>query len=140
MIMTEAIVIAISTPLVGLFCGWCSGMSDSTMYDEKAESMWMHTYRGELYHLDRHKLLIDMPVFTRYHIGHPNDAWHWIRRAERYGGYVTAVVSGAFIGVSWWLLPMVVCHSIAGLVGFNLGDRWKGSMWMRKLGEWINGE
>jgi len=138
--MTEAIVIAISTPLVGLFCGYCSGMADSVAYDEKARQDWMAGLEVFEDAEWQDMSMAEHKTFTRYHIGHPNDAWHWIRRAERYGGYVTTLVSGAFIGVSWWLLPMVVCHAAAGLVGFNLGDRWKGSMWMRKIGEWINGK
>ena len=178
--MTELITIAVSTPLIGLFAGYCSGMADSTMYDERAEQRANLHQRALLHTIERSgytevgaennifrssvekdnddnlsygiihhyasndSSFIDVRInpnaFTRYHIGNPNDAWHWIRRAERYGGYVTALVSGALIGMSWWLLAMVVCHSIAGLIGSNLGDKWKGSMWMRKLGEWINGK
>lgn len=56
------------------------------------------------------------------------------------GGYVTALVSGVAIGMSWWIFPMVVCHALAGLIGFNWGDRWAGSMWMRWIGYKANGK
>lgn len=139
--MTEAIIIAITTPIVGLFSGYCAGMADSTAYDEKAHRMWEISMRAyeDVYGEEEYPPLANKAL-THYHIGKPYDAWHIIRNCERYGGYLTALISGAYIGLSWWLIPMVVFHALAGWIGFNLGDRWKGSIWTQKLGAWINGE
>lgn len=111
--MTELYTIALSSVGIAL-AQYCKGFSDSVAYDGK---------RGD----------------TRYHIGTPWDMWHVMSRLSVILCYVTALCAGAYIGISWWLVVMAAFNALAGLVGFNLGDRFKGSMWMRYLGRLING-
>ena len=128
--IAEITTIAISTVAIAFFQGWCSRMSDETAYDDKARDDW-DTLRASII-----EAVFIPSRFTKYHIGHPNDAWHWFRRAERYGGYVTTLVSGAIIGLGWWLAVMVACHTIGGFVGFQLGSKWQQSIWLQDLAEW----
>lgn len=144
--MTE-ILIAITLSTVGIILAqYCKGVADSTSYDKKAHDahakfmqdvidgrtmvtndVWFQTMR-----------IMAVPS-TRYHTGDPNDAWHWFSRLSVYLCYASALGAGAYIGISWWLILCVVCNTLGGLIGFNLGDRWRGSMWMRYIGDLING-
>lgn len=111
--MTEIYTIALSSLGIAL-AQYCKGFADSTAYDGK---------RGD----------------THYHIGTPWDAWHVMSRLSVIICYVTALCAGAYMGNTWWLFACAGCNAIGGWIGFNLGDRWKGSMWMRYIGRLING-
>ena len=137
MIPFELYVIALSTPLIGLFEGYCSGMSDETAYDEKAIEDWLMVAKG----LDGDMLadfLKTKPHFTSYHVGHPSDSWHWYRRGERYGGYVTTILSGIAIGWSLWLIPMFALHIVSGFVGFRLGSDFGKSYWITQFSNFLD--
>ena len=127
--MTETL-IAIALSTVGIILAqYCKGVADSTAYDKKAHDDYIKLREADYTVLPP----------TRYHTGHPNDAWHWSSRLSVYLCYASALGAGAYIGISWWLILCVVCNTVGGLVGFNLGDRWRGSMWMRYIGDLING-
>jgi len=133
------------------------GLSDSTAYDAKHYKMWVDS-----------QIMLSENPFTRYHIGNPNDAWHWYSRLSTYflygGGILTGICimtlqtlkdflvsCGLFDIVMmitfgmfeldsslWWALLIIPIQTISGLIGFNLGDKWKGSMWIEKLSNVIN--
>ena len=133
----EIVILVVSTLLIGFFAGWCGGMGDSTAYDMRAERLYLENVKSDDEAM-RESLLAFRPQFTRYSIGEPNDFWHIVRRSERYGTYSISIITGALLGLSWWLAVAVVCHLVAGLIGFNLGDKWKGSMWLMAIGSWWN--
>lgn len=141
--MTELI----STVLI--FAGqYMKGVSDSTAYDEKAHNEWEKLCREYITtiqeHIDANDHRFSYPEewrfhHTHYHTGHPNDAWHWFSRLSVYLTYIGAGIGYWDASLDWHTGILLMAHIIAGWAGFNCGDRWRGSMWTRKIGAWIDG-
>ena len=118
--MFEIYTVIISSLMMGLLSA-VSAWVDGHARDDEAWRAWNSTHDQFL-----------LNPFTRYHMGEPWDAWHIMRRVERYGFPVVGFLSGLMIGSlgNWqWVIITIVCWALAGTIGFQAASKWKGSIW-----------
>lgn len=129
-------IVVLSAIVMGAL-SWVSGWVDTHAYDEKAQEKRERLIEYWNNNVKAKQIIVELTPDTRYHTRGNWDAWHIMRRIERYGMPLASVASTHLF---WqnpeadyvWFGAMLVLWGVAGLIGFNLADKWKGSMWWPK--------